>query len=310
MDPSPHKSDFVSVNGIRLHYLDWGGNSPVLLFLAGLGCNAHIYDRFAPRFSEHFHAFALTRRGHGESDYPDTGYDIDTLTEDIHQFMDQLHIDQAILAGHSLAGVELSHFNALYPGRLLKLVFLDAAYDRSSAECKEMQEKNPMNHIEIPGEDADYHTPEELSAHLRWVYPSFAAIWSEMMDEHHRHEVKVNPDGNVVYKMSDEISKQLNGMVSSYVPEDSKIKVPTLSFFAIKEKTYAVSPNYMTSEQQAQMVDFFENVQQPWNWHCIEKFRRDVPHAKIVIIPNGHHYCFIQQADLVYDEMRSFLSAP
>jgi pimeloyl-ACP methyl ester carboxylesterase len=77
MENSLHKSGFVNVNGIRLHYLDWGGSGPALLFLAGMGCNAHIFNRFAPRFTDKFHTLALTRRGHGESDYPETGYDID-----------------------------------------------------------------------------------------------------------------------------------------------------------------------------------------------------------------------------------------
>ena len=71
MDKSPHKSDFVNVNSIKLHYLDWGREGDVLLFLAGMGCNAHIFDDFAPRFTDKFHVLALTRRGHGESDHPD-----------------------------------------------------------------------------------------------------------------------------------------------------------------------------------------------------------------------------------------------
>jgi len=40
-DTSPHKSGFVQANGVRLHYLDWGGSGETLLFLAGLGHNAH-----------------------------------------------------------------------------------------------------------------------------------------------------------------------------------------------------------------------------------------------------------------------------
>ena len=43
MEPSTPENDFVNVNGVRLHYLDWGGNGPVLLFLAGWGCTAHIF---------------------------------------------------------------------------------------------------------------------------------------------------------------------------------------------------------------------------------------------------------------------------
>ena len=90
MDTSPHKSSLANVNGIRLHYLDWGGNGPALLFLAGLDTNAHIFDRFAPRFTDKFHTLALTRRGDGELDCPETGYDLDTLTDDIRLFMDYL----------------------------------------------------------------------------------------------------------------------------------------------------------------------------------------------------------------------------
>ena len=95
--PNP-TGDFVNVNGIRLHYLDWGGTGPTLIFLTGMGCSAYIFNKFAPRFTDAFRVLALTRRGHGASDYSETGYDADTLTEDIRQFMDSLNIEKVILA--------------------------------------------------------------------------------------------------------------------------------------------------------------------------------------------------------------------
>jgi pimeloyl-ACP methyl ester carboxylesterase len=308
MDKPPHKSDFVNVNGIRLHYLDWDGDGPTLLFLAGLGCNAHIFDEFAPRFVDRFHVLGLTRRGHGDSDYPETGYDIDTLTEDIYQFMDCLKIEQAIMVGHSMAGVELSHFAALYPERVLGLVFLDAAYDRSSPECKLMQEQNPSKDIQIPGANDDYYTVQGYVDFIKRTYPSLAAIWGELLDEHILHEVQINPEGKVVDKMSDEIGKAINDTLASYAPEDAKIKAPVLSIYTIKSNTYYVAPAYMTEEQQAQQVEFFDALVQPWNRHCIEQFRHNVPQAKIVEIPNGHHYCFIKQEEIVFYEMSRFLS--
>ena len=136
MNVSNHKSDFVHVNGIRLHYLDWGGKGPTLIFLAGMGSSAFIFDKFASRFNDKFRVLALTRRGQGDSDYPETGYDADTLTEDIHQFMDCLNVEKAILAGHSLAGVELTHFAATYPTRVEKLIYLDALDDRRRLPAK------------------------------------------------------------------------------------------------------------------------------------------------------------------------------
>ena len=93
MNVSNPKSDFVHVNGIRLHYLDWGGNGPTLIFLAGMGSSAYIFNKFAPLFTNKFRVMALTRRGQGDSDKPETGYDADTLTEDIRQFLDHLRVE-------------------------------------------------------------------------------------------------------------------------------------------------------------------------------------------------------------------------
>ena len=144
------KSDFVTVNGIRLHYLDWGGKGPALIFLTGMGCSAYIFNKFAPLFTDKFRVLALTRRGQGDSDYPDTGYDADTLIEDIRQFMDHLDIEKAILAGHSLAGVELTHFAATYPNRVEKLNYLDALDDRREESA--IMEQNPLRNIKIKRE--------------------------------------------------------------------------------------------------------------------------------------------------------------
>jgi pimeloyl-ACP methyl ester carboxylesterase len=294
------------VNGIRLHYLDWGGDGPVLLFLAGLGCTAHIFDRFAPRFVDKFRVLALTRRGHGESDYPETGYDIDTLTEDIRQFMDALQIDRAILAGHSLAGIELSHFAALHPGRVLKVVFLDAAYDRSSPAFKATQAKNPLHHIPRPGERDDHYTIEEYTATIKRGYPSLAIIWSDVFDTEVEHSIKWTPEGKVVDKMTDGINQAIQVMIDTYMPEDAQLQAPVLSFFVLTDSANYLA-DFMTDEQRAQVVDFFETVRTPYDRAWIAQFQRNVPQARVVIIPQGHHYCFLKQEDLVFDEMRGFL---
>ena len=307
MDTSPHKSDFVNVNGIRLHYLDWGGSGDVVLFLAGMGCNAHIFDHFAPRFTDKFHVIALTRRGHGESDHPEAGYDVDTLTEDIRQFMEVLEIDKAILVGHSMAGTELSHFAALHSEQVLKLVFLDAAFDRSNAAYKNMLDKNPLRKIQASGLDGDYYTTEDYIAATKKAFPALAAIWSVAMQEQSLHEMIQTADGKVVDKMSEDIGKALNDMMASYAPEDAKIKAPTLGIYAISNGRYYISDDWMTEEQKSQVKDYFETVSNSWITENIEKFQRNVPHAKVVVLPEGHHYCFIKKEEEVYDEMRKFL---
>jgi len=307
LDSSAHKSDFVKVNGIRLHYLDWGGDGPVLLFLAGLGNSAHIYDKFAPRFINKFHVIGLTRRGHGDSDYPEIGYDVETLTEDVRQFMDSLEIHRAILAGHSMAHIELSHFAALYPERVLKLIYLDAAYDRTSSAFKTMLQKNPLRNIQIPGMYDDYTSIDEYIASIKKYYPTYADIWSEVIVEEILHAVKTSPEGRIVDKMSEGISKALRNALNSYTPEDSKIRAPILSIYALNGGDYYAPLDSMTKEQRDAVIEFFDSTRPALQREMIAQFRRNVPLARVVEIPHGHHYCFIKQDEFVFDEMMKFL---
>src|SRR5438105_3869561 len=54
LDRSPHKVQFVSVEpGVSLEVLDWGGTGRPVVFLAGAGCTAHIYDEFAPHLNRY-----------------------------------------------------------------------------------------------------------------------------------------------------------------------------------------------------------------------------------------------------------------
>jgi pimeloyl-ACP methyl ester carboxylesterase len=272
-----------------------------------MGCNAHSFDDLAPCFTDTFHVMALTRRGHGESDHPETGYDVDTLTEDIRQFLEALGIENVILAGHSMANIELSHFSALYPERVLKLIFLDAAYDRNSASYKEMVENSPWRRIQPPGLDVDYFSPDDYFAAMKRAYPSFRLIWTEAMATQSQHEITKAPDGKIIDRMSDDISKAITDTLTGYALEDAKIKAPTLAFFVLSKGLNTISDEWMTDEQREGLRNHVQTRENAWTRESIELFRRNVPHAKIIEIPDGHHYCFIEQAELVYEEMRTFL---
>lgn len=303
MNNSNHKSDFVNINGIRFHYLDWGGKGPALIFLTGTGASAYIFDKFAPRFTDKFHVLALTRRGHGDSDYPEIGYDADTLTEDIRQFMDRLNIEKAILAGHSLAGVELTHFAATYPNRAEKLIYLEALDDRRG--FPEIHRQNPLRKIEIRRETSTPHTFEEYIANTKRDAPSIADIWSEIWDVEMAHEVKVNEDGIFVERMPESVAGMMfENLFNGYAPKRVNAQIPILSFYALGTPKQS---NDYSEEQKASFDQFFQRVRNPFYMSLVSEFQNRFPHAKIVMIPEGHHFCFIAQEELVYDEMRKFL---
>lgn len=83
----------VTVNNVRLHYLDFGGDGPAVILLHGIGHTAHVYREFAPGLTDKYRVIALTRRGHGASDAPPSGYDPVTLAGDIKGAMEALGIE-------------------------------------------------------------------------------------------------------------------------------------------------------------------------------------------------------------------------
>jgi pimeloyl-ACP methyl ester carboxylesterase len=169
--PERPASQFTTVNGVRLHFLDWGGKGETLLFLTSLGGTAEDFQALAVSFTDHFHVLGLTRRGQGQSAKPDTGYDTSQLVEDVRAFLDQRKIKRATLVGYSMAGNELTEFAALYPHRVVKLVYLDAAYDLP--ENAELGRKAQLNLPPLPGADS---ATLALTARSNEYHPDYRRI--------------------------------------------------------------------------------------------------------------------------------------
>jgi pimeloyl-ACP methyl ester carboxylesterase len=133
---APPGEGFAAVNGVRLHYLDWGGEGECLLFLTPLGGDLlEQFGSLAPQFTDRFRVLGLTRRGQGRSDKPNGSFDTDTLVADIVGFLDAMGVRTAHVAGQSVAGAEMTRLAVTYPSRVATLVYLDAAIDyKLSAE--------------------------------------------------------------------------------------------------------------------------------------------------------------------------------
>ena len=104
---SPRGADrFVSVNGLRLHYLDWGNEGkPPLIVLHGIGRVAHTFDHVAPHFAGKYHVMAVDMRGHGDSGWDSKGaYLVEDYTKDIEALAEQLHLRNIVIWGNSTGG--------------------------------------------------------------------------------------------------------------------------------------------------------------------------------------------------------------
>ena len=129
VDKADHEAFFIEMEDTtKLEVLDWGGdNKQTLFLLAGMTMNAHTYDEFAAHFTDDFRVVVLTRIGHGNSEPPKNGdFSIERLATDIVSALDSLGIENAIFAGHSFAGFELTYLGKHFPERVNGLIYIDA----------------------------------------------------------------------------------------------------------------------------------------------------------------------------------------
>ena len=299
VDRSPHASGFVTLDGMKLHYLDWGGPGPALLLLHGLGDTAHIFDDLAPAFSDRFRVVALTRRGHGRSDKPDAGYDTGTLVEDVRKLLDAVKVDKVILVGHSIAGDELTAFAVKYPRRVCKLVYLDAACKRSAV--RDALTNVPRSLQPTAADVASY------GAFRAWL--TKRSFWSDAWDANLREMMVLDERGGIVRQaMPEAVGRLMMQGTMQFDPEYEKVAAPALNFAAIGWSPAAERfVRSLPPAERRQAEEFRDGIFVPSQRAEIDRFRKGMASGRVIELPDTDHHCFIQRKDRVVREMRAFL---
>jgi len=119
-------SSYVLLNGLRFHYLNWGGAGRPVVLLHGLASNARIWDFVAPRLAQAgLRVLALDQRSHGLSDPAPDGFDFATITRDLHAFLETLDLARPILVGHSWGASTVLSYAAARPAGPAGIVMVD-----------------------------------------------------------------------------------------------------------------------------------------------------------------------------------------
>ena len=129
--PTDH---YIEVNGLTIHYLDWGGDSPRnLLLVHGQGGNAHNWDHIARELRQEFRVIALDQRGHGDSSHTSEGYAVTAFAEDLAAFAEAVGIVPCDYVGASLGARNAIPYAGDNPTHLKHLVCLDYGPEMSVA---------------------------------------------------------------------------------------------------------------------------------------------------------------------------------
>ncbi len=119
---------FVTANGMRFHYLEWGSAAnPPMLLLHGFAQTCHSWDFVALGFSDDYRVIVLDQRGHGDSDWAADGdYSPETQQNDISAVVSEIGLEDFTLMGLSMGGRNSFTYAANNPDRVRALVIVDA----------------------------------------------------------------------------------------------------------------------------------------------------------------------------------------
>jgi esterase len=129
---TPYADRFATVNGLRLHYLEWGDAAkPALILLHGIARHAHTFDHLAGTLARDYHVIALDMRGHGDSAWsPEGAYLVEDHVKDLEALVAQLGLKRLTLHGNSTGGRVVQVFAGLHPDLVDRLVVEDVGPER------------------------------------------------------------------------------------------------------------------------------------------------------------------------------------
>ena len=281
LDPLDVPPDrFVVLDGVRFHYLDWGGDGEDLLLLAGLGCTAHVFAELAPHLTDRFRVLALTRRGHGLTERVSSGYGLPDAAEDARRLLDELGVERAHLVGHSMGGGEVSAFAARHPERVRSVVYLDGAYDWADGPAD--------GGSDAPTGPARFASYDDFAGYVRSLSPDFEKIWGPAFDAMCRTLVDTHADGSVTEKHSPAEMAPFEQAVDAFRHPFAGITAPALAIYAVGR---------------------WQGESAAWQAASRDRFLAEAADGQVLEIDDASHYLFLDHRDEVLAAMRTFIGA-
>jgi pimeloyl-ACP methyl ester carboxylesterase len=257
-------SRFIETNGIRLHYLEAGGNGPTLLLMPGLTANAHSFEGvLAAGLADRLRVLALDLRGRGQTDKPDGGYTLGDHAADVIGVLDGLGIDSVNLGGHSFGGLLTYQLAAAYPERVRRCVVIDAPAVVHPQILDQIQPSLARLDLTMPSWD-------QYLAFVKRM-PYFDGWWDPLIERYYRADVEERPDGSVRPRSRPE---HIRAVIEGFKDLDwlgivGRVTQPTLFLRAPAPCGPRGSPPLVTTEQARLTVDHLQ-------------------HARLLDIPGNH----------------------
>ena len=310
IDPSPHAVKFVRVDDdVRREVLDWGGSGQPIVLLAGLGDPAHVFDDFAPMLAKQYRVIGVTRRGHGRSSAPPSGYGFERLAEDVVHVIDSAGIAKPVIVGHSFAGEEMHVLGARDSNKVAGLVYVDAAFNRGDDSDNEAYDAVARTLPVAPRAG-----PGDLSS-----YAALASFLTKSQgfagpEAYLRARWVGNADGTVARMWAPDMAirqamtKEMQAAYKPYKPE--RIRVPALAIYAEPASPADLTRPWYPAEDPGlrERVGSLFRLQRERVEHHITWFQNFAEGGRVARIAGAHHL-FLSHPREVLRHIDTFVSS-
>jgi len=259
-----------------------------------------VYDEFAPKLTNQFHVYGITRRGIGASDKPATGYTVQRSADDLLEALDSLKAQKSLLVGNSCAGQVLTMFASQHSDRLSGLVYLDGASDPTTPPYDPpLPDPTTVPRPLRPTPEPDRSSFKAFTKRpgLKVTFPE--AEWHQQFAE--------NPNGSVGASLMNLAIRQAITVDARVKPNYAGIRVPVLAMYQAQRLFEEVAAEYdIRNEQERaalrQQCAATRAMYTRWQQDLLAA----VPTARIVELPGANLYMFLSNEADVLREIRAF----
>ncbi len=193
--PRQPQSRTLDVNGLTLHYLDWGNvGAPPVVCVHGYTSSAQAFNALARRFHDRRHFIALDVRGHGESAWSAAGaYQYGDQVADLAAAVDKLGFSRFALVGTSMGGIIAMAYAGAHAERLTHLVINDIGPDVETGSQRITQM--------VGSRPDEFPTLDDAMAYRRQMSPIVAGRSVEDQRELALGVLTQRADGRWIWKM-------------------------------------------------------------------------------------------------------------
>lgn len=272
---------YVETNGIRLHYLDYGGEGPDFVMFPGLNASSVFFGGLASAgLSPALRVLAVDLRGRGLSDAPESGYSIAEHGRDIIGILDALDLGRVALGGHSYGGLLSYHLAAEYPDRVSRLVVMDSPAEVSPTVVEQVGPALERLKLVSPSWEAYIEQVKQMPYYTDW--------WDPDLEEYYRADVVTDADGSVRSRLDpNKILQALEGTTEpDWLAVAAKVSQPVLLMRATEPFGPSGYPPILPEDQAERTLEALPNatmVELAGN-HITALFGESAAHAAKAIV--------------------------